>query len=288
MAPPGWPEPPSGWVPTPGWRPSPEWPPPPADWQYWQPRQDKPALPPVQLEAPTRKVLLWETVFVQIAFLALPVTAAVVLLARHLSGAGDIDRFASDVPGHPLASFFLGMLSYLAVGSIVPLVLFLLWRSGVQPRDLGLRPPGWRSDWLPGLGLAAAAFGTELLLFAPFAPLVKHNRLINHTVVHHVPAYYVVYALVLSATTAITEEVAVNGYLLTRLEQLGWNPRPALALSLTLRTTYHVYYGIAVLLTLPFGYYVTRSFQKHRRLTRPITAHFLFDAILTTVAVLTS
>jgi len=31
---------------------------------------------------------------------------------------------------------------------------------------------------------------------------------------------------------------------------------------------------------------VTRSFQKNRRLTRPIVAHFLFDAIIFTIAVL--
>jgi hypothetical protein len=245
-------------------------------------------VPAVRFEETPRRVLVWETVFVQLAFLALPVMAAVVLLARHLGGAGDINRFASDVPGHPLTNFFLGMLSYLAIASIVPLVLFLLWRSGCMPRDMGLSSPGLRSDVFPAIGLAAASFGTAVLLFTPFAPLVHHSNWINHTVVEHVPSYYVVYALVLSATTAITEEVVVNGYLLTRLEQLGWAPRPALVLSLTLRTTYHVYYGLAVLLTIPFGYYVTRSFQRHRRLTRSIATHFLYDAVLTSIAVLTS
>jgi membrane protease YdiL (CAAX protease family) len=57
-------------------------------------------------------------------------------------------------------------------------------------------------------------------------------------------------------------------------------------LSLILRTSYHVYYGLGFLLTVPFGYFVTRSFQKHRRLTRPIAAHFLFDAILVTISIL--
>ena len=53
------------------------------------------------------------------------------------------------------------------------------------------------------------------------------------------------------------------------------------------RSSYHVYYGAGFLLTIPFGFFVTRSFQKHRRLTRSITAHFLFDAILVTIAILT-
>jgi membrane protease YdiL (CAAX protease family) len=96
----------------------------------------------------------------------------------------------------------------------------------------------------------------------------------------------VVYGIAISATTAVAEEVLVNGYLLVRLEQLGWSPQRALILSLILRTSYHVYYGIGFIFTVPFGYFVTRSFQKRRRLTRPIMAHFLFDAILITIAVL--
>ena len=60
----------------------------------------------------------------------------------------------------------------------------------------------------------------------------------------------------------------------------------ALALSLVLRTSYHIYYGIGFLLTVPFGDYVTRSFQKHRRLNRPIAAHFIFDAVLVTISIL--
>ena len=55
----------------------------------------------------------------------------------------------------------------------------------------------------------------------------------------------------MSAATAITEEVLVNGYLNTRLYQLGWSPRASLLLSLTLRTSYHIYYGIGFLLHSP-------------------------------------
>jgi membrane protease YdiL (CAAX protease family) len=68
-----------------------------------------------------------------------------------------------------------------------------------------------------------------------------------------VPAYYVIYGIAISAVTSVAEETLVSGYLLTRLEQLGWSPRRALALSLTLRTSYHVYYGPGFLLTIPFG-----------------------------------
>jgi len=102
----------------------------------------------------------------------------------------------------------------------------------------------------------------------------------------HEPGYYVVWGLAASALTAIAEETFVNGYLITRLQQLGWTPGRALTLSLVLRTSYHVYYGVSFLLTVPFGYFVTRSFQKHRRLNRAIAAHFLYDAVLLTIAIL--
>ncbi|MEU4240845.1 DUF4041 domain-containing protein [Actinoplanes sp. NPDC026619] len=38
VVPPGWPQPPEGWVPPAGWRPEPSWPAAPAGWQFWQPR----------------------------------------------------------------------------------------------------------------------------------------------------------------------------------------------------------------------------------------------------------
>jgi hypothetical protein len=57
----------------------------------------------------------------------------------------------------------------------------------------------------------------------------------------------------MSAVTAVTEEVLENGYFITRLGQLGWTPRSSLLLSLTLRTSYHVYYGLGFFLYYPAG-----------------------------------
>jgi membrane protease YdiL (CAAX protease family) len=167
------------------------------------------------------------------------------------------------------------------------LALHLLTRTGQTPRMLGLVRPSFRYDVWPALGLMGASFGSEIVLALIVTPFVAHHpALLSRTVVGHVPAYYVIYGIAISATTAIAEEVLVNGYLLVRLEQLGWSPRRALIVSLILRTSYHVYYGIGFIFTVPFGYFVTRSFQKNRRLTRPIVTHFLFDAVLFTIAIL--
>jgi membrane protease YdiL (CAAX protease family) len=285
-SPPGWPEPPPGWSPPPGWRPAPEWPAPPDGWVYWV----RPAPPPpVRVEAPSRRGLVLETWFVQLAFLVPGVLAAVDVLAAHVGGAGAITRFPTVIPHNPVANLILGIVSYFEVAAVVPLALLLLSRTGQNPAALGLTRPGWVRDVWPGLGLAAAGYGVAVVITIPFAALLtKHKDLINQVPIGHVPKYYIIYGLAVSAITAVTEETLVSGYLLTRLEQLGWNPRWALVLSLTLRTSYHVYYGLGFLLTIPLGYFLTRSFQKHRRLMRPIVAHFLYDAVLITISILIS
>jgi membrane protease YdiL (CAAX protease family) len=241
----------------------------------------------VRLEPTTRKTLAWETRFVMLAFLLPVVMGAVVALAQHVNGVGPVTRFPVLLQDNPVGNLIIGILAYLPVAAMVPLALHLLWRTGQPPRTLGLVRPSLRLDAWPALGLMGASFGSEIVLILILTPLLtSHPSLVSKTAVGNVPAYYVVYGIAISATTAIAEEVLVNGYLLVRLEQLGWSPQRALILSLILRTSYHVYYGIGFIFTVPFGYFVTRSFQKRRRLTRPIVAHFLFDAILITIAVL--
>jgi len=289
-APPGWPQPPPGWVPPAGWHAPPEWPAPPADWVYWVPAAPAPPpAAPLRIEEPSRRGLVLETWFVQVAFLVPGVVAAIDVLAAHVGGAGALTRFPTIISGHPLANLILGIVSYFEVGAVVPLALLLLSRTGQDPASLGLTRPGWVRDAWPGLGIAASGYGVALLLTIPFATLLAHHKgLINQVPTGHVPHYYVIYGLAVSAITAVTEETLVSGYLLTRLEQLRWNPRWALVLSLGLRTTYHIYYGLGFLLTIPLGYFLTRSFQKHRRLMRPIVAHFIYDAVLITISVLAS
>jgi membrane protease YdiL (CAAX protease family) len=248
---------------------------------------EQPAAPVVVADGPARRNLVWETRFVMVAFLLPVVSSAVILFVQHVSGVGNITRFPVIVAGHPVTNLVVGILDYLSVAAVVPLALLLLVRTGQTPTVLGLGRPRWALDIWPGLGLAAASFGAEIPLTLALAPLVAHQgALVNNVAIGHVPAYYVIWGIAMSAITAMAEEVLMNGYLITRLGQLGWTPKSALILSLSLRTSYHVYYGVGFLLTVPFGYLVTRSFQKHRRLSRSIAAHFLFDAVLSTISIL--
>jgi hypothetical protein len=239
----------------------------------------------VHIDPPTKRTLVWEVRWVMVAFLVPAVGSAIIPLVQHAEGVNDINRFPAFVQGNPLVNMVLGIVAYIGVGALVPLTLLLLSRTGDGPASLGLGWPRWSLDIWPGIGLVGLSYVTEIGVLIPLAPVIAHSRLVNQPVIGHVPTYFVFYGLVISAVTAVTEEVIVNGYLLVRLEQLGWQPSRALLLSMILRTSYHIYYGIAFFLVIPFGFFVTRSFQKNRRLTRAITAHFVFDAVLTTVAV---
>jgi membrane protease YdiL (CAAX protease family) len=255
------------------------------------PANDAPPSTPVPYEfapnATARRQLAWETRFVMAAFLLPVIVNAVVALVQGVSGIGDLTRFPTVVPGHPLENMFVGMLAYLSVASLVPLALFLLNRTGQSPSVLGLGVPNLKVDLLPAIGIGLSSFGLELVLLVPLMAFAgSHSLLIENVTASSLPKYYIVYGLAMSAITAVAEEVMMNGYFMTRLHQLGWSPRASLLLSLALRTSYHVYYGLGFILTIPFGYLVTRSFQKHHKLNRPILAHFLFDAVLISIAIL--
>jgi hypothetical protein len=243
---------------------------------------------PVEDPMHSGRWLGWEMVFVITAFALPAIAGAASILAEHVGGVSDLNEFDLPLPHHPGVSLFLLLLGYSTTALVVPIALLLLARTGQPPAMLGLTRTGLKRDATNVLGLYAGVWVFNLLLALVFLPVINNKHLTNTASNSHVPAYYIVYAVFLSATTAINEEVLVNGYFLTRLSQRGWSPWRALALSLTVRTSYHAYYGVGLLLTVPLGYIATRSFQKRQRLARPILLHFLNDVILLIVAVLTS
>ncbi len=234
---------------------------------------------------PQSRWLGWETGFVVAAFALPGVAGAVTILARHLGGVSDLNEFDLPLKHHPGVSLFLLTFGYLTTALVVPIALLLLARTGQPPSRLGLTRAGLGRDVPGALGLLVGAFALTGVLALVLSPLEHLNVAESNS---HVPAYYLIYAVLLSATTAINEEVIVNGYFLTRLSQMGWTRWSAFALSFAVRESYHVYYGIAFLMTMPFGYLLTRSFQKRGRIGRAILTHFAYDTILLSIAVLTS
>jgi len=218
-----------------------------------------------------------------IALLAPWIISAVLTLAVHEISNTSLTQLPTYDAHQPVVNIVLGLISYLPVAAVVPVALLLLARTGQGPAELGLTRAQW-PDVGAGAGLAALGLGCEFVLAIPFAQL-SHSKLVNTAGPLHVPAYYIIFGLSQALITSIAEETAVNAYLLTRLDQLGWRPWPAFWLSLALRTSYHVYYGLGVVLTLPLGYFLTRSFQKHGKLSRPILAHFLYDSVIFLISI---
>ncbi len=170
------------------------------------------------------------------------------------------------------------LLSILRLCGWAALGLYLLWRSGVGPRLVGLARPGARRDLLPGLGLAALIGIPGLLLY-----LAAHALGVNVTVVPSAlqDHWWRLPALVLAAmANSAAEEILVVGYLITRLRKLGWTENSSLLASALLRGSYHLYQGLGgglgnVAMGLVFG----RYWQRTNRLWPLLIAHACIDSV---------
>jgi membrane protease YdiL (CAAX protease family) len=159
--------------------------------------------------------------------------------------------------------------------SLVPVVLVLhfLGRSGESAASIGLDATRPWSDLRWGVGLAALVGAVGLGIY-----ILAIGLGVNRTVVPIPPTghWWTIPVLLLAALRAgLLEEVIVCGYLLRRLDQLGWSPARALWASALLRGAYHLYQGFGGFFgSLFFG----RLYQLRGRTTPLVIAHFLIDA----------
>ena len=185
----------------------------------------------------------------------------------------------SQAPGRPWLD-----LTYQLLGiffALVPalLAMHLLARDpGGVRRLVGLDARRPAFDALAGIGLAAAIGVPGLGLY-----LLAHRLGVNATVV---PAalpdvWWAVPVLVLSAAqNALLEELVVVGYLLVRLEQLGWRTGAAVAASALLRGSYHLYQGFGAFVgNAVMGVVFALFFRRTRRIVPLVLAHTVLDVV---------
>lgn len=156
--------------------------------------------------------------------------------------------------------------------------LYLLWRSGFGPAQIGLGRPRWRPDLLGGLGLAA-------LIGLPGLALYQVARVLGMSASVEPAELYdtwwrIPVLLMVAFANGWAEEIIVVGFLLTRLRQLGVSPMAAIVVSSLLRGVYHLYQGFGaglgnLAMGLVFGYVYLRT----GRLWPLIVAHALIDAV---------
>ncbi len=159
----------------------------------------------------------------------------------------------------------------------VVLVLYLMARSGEPPAVIGLDASQPAKDAVRGAVLALVIGGGGLALY-----LAAFNLGFNLNVVpERLPAVWwrIPVLLLDGLQNGLLEEILVIGYLLRRLDQLGWRPGRAIAASALLRGTYHLYQGFGGFLgNAVMGVIFGVLYRRWGRVTPLIIAHSLIDA----------
>jgi membrane protease YdiL (CAAX protease family) len=235
------------------------------------------------LSLPPRRLLGWEIFVVFAVSLGASGLRALIELIGSLTAPQALRQQhallnGSLAPGRPLLDLILQLVSVAEGLAPVALVIYLMARSGETPSDMGLDASQPARDAVRGAALAALIGGTGLALY-----LTAYKLGISLNVVpEDLPAiWWRIPVLILNAAqNGILEEVLVIGYLLRRLDQLGWTPWRAIAFAAVLRGSYHLYQGFGGFLGnaamgVIFGY----LYRRWGRVTPLIVAHTLIDTV---------
>lgn len=231
----------------------------------------------------TRRMVVAEIWLVLALSLGTSAVYAVLDLLRDLSSRVPLSKQAAVINAAPATGNSLLDLAFQLVGiaaTLVPvaLVVYLLLRSGESPGDVGLdrRHPWVETGW--GAALAAVIGGAGLVLYLTAYHLGLDVRVVPTTL----PAvWWRIPVLLLAAVQeGVVEEVVMCGYLLRRLDQLGWRRNRSLGTSAVIRGTYHLYQGFGGFVgNLVMGAIFGRLWQRQHRLVRLVVAHSLIDAV---------
>jgi membrane protease YdiL (CAAX protease family) len=237
------------------------------------PGEPAPSPPAERFYTPAGPRVLTEEVLVvlSLSLLYSAVLAFINLLEAPVARTITVRVFAEVPLARQLASIVFGL-------APVALVLHLIRRSGERLESFGLAPATLVRDaysgFLLGLGVAAAGLGLYVAAIA-----LNVNRFV--VPVPPLGRWWTVPVLVLGALqNALLEEVVVVGYLIRRLEQIGWSGMAAVLGSAVLRGAYHLYQGWGgfagnLLLGLVFGL----IFLRWRRTWPLVVAHLVVDSL---------
>lgn len=232
---------------------------------------------------PGARVLRGETLLVLALSLGANAVGALISFVGSITRPGPLrDQAAtlvgSQAPGRPWLDLAWQLFGVATALVPVVLVAHLLAREGVGLRSIGFDLSRPRFDLARGAAVAAAIGGTGLLLY-----LGARAAGFNLTVVpESLPAvWWRIPVLVLAAVeNAVLEEVIVVGYLLRRLDRLGWGTGAALAASALLRGSYHLYQGIGGFVgNLAMGVVFVLLYRRWGRVGPLVAAHSLIDVV---------
>lgn len=230
-----------------------------------------------------RKILRSETLLVLALSLGASAVSALISFVGSLTKPGGLKDQAATLngsyaPGRPWLDLAWQLFGIATALVPVLLVAHLLVREGAGLRAIGLdRTRPWQDL---GRGtLVAAGIGSAGLAFY----LVARTAGFNLTVVPEAlpEVWWKFPVLILSAVqNSLVEEVIVVGYLLRRLDQLGWTPTAALVASSVLRGSYHLYQGIGGFIgNMVMGVVFVLLYRRWGRVGPLVAAHALLDIV---------
>lgn len=185
-----------------------------------------------------------------------------------------LNPVASSVAAIDAVRQAMSVIRLLAIGG---LGAYLLWRSGIRLRRIGLGRPS-RADLPPSI-LLAAVIGLPGLALVALSQAMGWNSMLAVAPTDDLWWRIPVLALK-SFGNGFAEEVVVVGYFLTRLRQLGLGANASLWSSAVLRGGYHAYQGLgAAAGNLVMGLVYGRWFQVTNRLWPLVFAHALIDTV---------
>jgi membrane protease YdiL (CAAX protease family) len=234
------------------------------------------------LSLPPRRYLGWELVAVFGVSLGASAVNALLSLVSSLLARQSLSSQEALLVG-PLATnqtfdLVLQLVSIAEALMPVVLVLYLMARSGEPPSVMGLDRSEPVRDVVRGAVVAAVIGGAGLGLY-----IGAFNAGISlHIVPESLPTvWWRIPVLLLSAIhDGLLEEILVVGYLLRRLDQLGWAPWQAILTSAVLRGCYHLYQGFGAFLgNAVMGVIFALLYRRWGRVTPLIIAHSLIDAV---------
>ncbi len=231
---------------------------------------------PEPYAGPTQRWLLWLLFFaVLLAFPGIEFVSALVGLADVIAGR-KVD---------PLGDYSVLETVITVVFSVGPIALAwgVLRLGGDRLIRLGLvaRPARetavatwWTFVWIFALG-GLVEFGLGVLL----SLIPRADRYSAHVQLgtHVSPARLALVAIPTAICAGLAEEILVLGFAYRMLERLGRPDRAILAVLVTLRMSYHLYYGVGALVLLPWAFLSVVYYRRYRRLWPLIIGHALWD-----------
>jgi membrane protease YdiL (CAAX protease family) len=165
--------------------------------------------------------------------------------------------------------------------AVVPvlLALYLLDRyPGAGARLIGFDRRRPRFDLASGAVLAAVIGLPGLALYVAAVHLGVGVRILPSALERH---WWTVPVLILAAVeNALVEEVVGVGYLLQRLQELGWPVAAAIAVHALLRGSYHFYQGFGGFVgNAIMGVVFALFYLRFRRVMPLVIAHTLLDVV---------